>query len=99
MDVEKLVEKYESLVNGSGGRKVVVRTGGRSEQIRQVVRALLEKKKEGVLLGAVVQLLREEMFKGEEYRKVRMWVENAVSIKSSGMRLEKRDGRVWIVRA
>ena len=98
MNVEEMVKRYEELLNGSGGRKVVVRTGGRAEQIRRLIRELLKKHKDGVLMSLVVQVLREE-YKEQDYRKVRIWVENAVNVKSSGLKLEKRDGRVWIVKA
>lgn len=92
MDVVELYKKAKQ--NGKkGGGKV----GGRAEEIRKAIRALLEQG-ETVYLGALTRALMEA-YKEDSYRKVRGWIVTAVQAKSSGLKLEKTDEGYVIVKA
>ncbi len=77
--------------------KKTLRRSGTFGKIRQIVAAILEKEKE-IELGTLVRMLREHEFKDMDYRKVRMYVVNALQVKDSPGRLVKKDGRVYIVK-
>jgi len=78
-------------------RRKVVGRGGRAEEIRKAIRELLDAG-EVVYLGALTRVLMK-VYEEENYRKVRGWIVTAVQAKSSGLRLEKRDDGLVIVRA
>lgn len=85
------VELYKKEVKKKTGRS------GTFGKIRQIVAAILEKEKE-IELGTLVRMLREHEFKDMDYRKVRMYVVNALQVKDSPGKLIKRDRRVYIVK-
>ena len=85
VDVVELYKKAKE----NGGKKGGGRVGGRAEEIRKAIRALLEQG-ETVYLGALTRALMEA-YEEKNYRKVRGWIVQAVSAKCSGLKLEKTD--------
>ena len=90
---DDLVEIYRRKKNEN------VKLGrGHSEKIRQMIREILKHEKNGVLVSVMVHVLREmPEFEKYPYRQMRMKIVNAVEAKNSGLKIVKKDGRVYIV--
>lgn len=83
-DVVKIYKELKKNAGKNNGR-------GRAEEIRQIIRAILDSGEEYVVVRTLVDVLQRKY--GEEKRdKLYMAVESAVKTKSSGLRWTRQEG-------
>lgn len=95
-DIQKLykTEEHKSL---SRKTKQASSLKISNAQIREIVNDLLSSQ-ERVLLSSLARVLAEQYHESKDVFKTRVRIQFAVKTQSSGLKLEKMDGRVWIVR-
>ena len=91
MDLVKIYKDMKKNGGGSYGR-------GRAEEIRQIIRAILDSGEEYVVVRTLVDVLQKK-YREEKRDKLYMAVEGAVKTKSSGLRWTKKDGMAVIIKA
>jgi len=93
-DILKLYKKEEqkSLKTNKTGPRLKIS----NEQIRQIIKDLL-KSQDKVLLSSLSRILADKYHESHDVFKTRVRIQFSVKTKSSGLKLENKDGRVWIV--
>ncbi len=96
---QSIAELYKQAEQTSLSRKAkqASRLKISNAQIREIVNDLL-RSQERVLLASLARVLAEQYHESKDVFKTRVRIQFAVKTQSSGLKLENKDGRVWIVR-